>query len=63
MTLSSTRGFGTDGTAACPGPVRPGELENLDREMWLTRGCVGLTLCALAGFVGLAWPARSPTGL
>jgi cellulose synthase (UDP-forming) len=63
MTLSSTRGFGTDGTAACPGQVRSGELENLDREMWLTRGCVGLTLCALAGFVGLDIPSLERGGV
>jgi cellulose synthase (UDP-forming) len=48
-----TRALGTDGTPACPGPVRSGEHENLDREIWLTRACVVLTLCAWAGFIGL----------
>ena len=60
---SLTRALGTDGTPACPGPVRSGEHENLDREIWLTRACVVLTLCAWAGFVGLDVPSFEVGGV
>ena len=64
MKLSSTRAFATDGTtSACPGPVRSGEHKNLSWEIWLTRGCVLLTLSAFAGFVGLDLPSLQSAGI
>jgi cellulose synthase/poly-beta-1,6-N-acetylglucosamine synthase-like glycosyltransferase len=43
--------------------VRSGEHENFRREIWLTRACAALTLCALGAFVALDVPSLERGGV
>jgi hypothetical protein len=63
MTGSSTWALPEAGTSACPAPVRSGEHENLRREIWVTRACAALTLCALGAFVALDIPSLERGGV
>jgi cellulose synthase (UDP-forming) len=63
MAGSSTWALPEAGTSACPAPVRSGEHENFRREIWLTRACAALTLCALGAFVALDVPSLERGGV
>ena len=63
MAGSSTWALPEAGTSACPAPVRSGEHENFRREIWLTRACAALTLCALGAFVALDVPSLEGGGV
>ena len=63
MAGSSTWALPEAGTSACPAPVRSGEHENLRREIWVTRACAALTLCALGAFVALDIPSLERGGV
>lgn len=63
MTLSSTHAVRPGTTFARPAPGRLGEQENLDREIWLSRAGMLLTVVAFAAFVGLDLPGLPSGGI
>ena len=63
MAGSSTWAVPEPGTSACPDPVRAGEYHNISKEIWLTRLCAALTLCALGAFVALDVPSLESRGV